>query len=174
MAARTDLTQDIDGAFAQRNVGNKHWSECARSGNGNMMTDLRSEDSVDYQEYDGVGETMEALTPEESASVDGLGQLAAFPKFRWPKAGEVPPVAAGQGKAWLRRRVVTGTRLPGGARMAKVKWVQVNKSKLNSLTNSGQIHGMGEFSTMGIAGSVGIGLVGGLVLWMGIRALRRK
>ncbi len=171
---RTDLSQDIDGAFAQRNVGSRHFSEIARSGNGNMRTDLLAEDSTDYQEYDGIGEIMEPLSGAESAAVDRLGQAADVSRFRWPTPGEVPPVAASEGNVWLRRRVITNMRQPGGSRVAKVKWVQVNKSRLNALQQGGQLNGMGEYSTFGIASSVGIGLVAGLALFLGVRALKRR
>ncbi len=170
---RTDFTQDIDGAFANRNAGMRHFSEVARSGNGNMRTDLLAEDAVDYQEYDGVGEKLEALSSLESAEVDRLGQLADVARFRFPTAGEVPPVAAAQGNVWLRRRVITPNREPGGNRVAKVKWVQVNKSRLNELQKGGNLQGMGEFSTMSIASSVGIGLGAGILLWLAFKGLKR-
>ncbi len=147
--ARTDFTQDIDGAFANRNGGMKHFSEVARSGNGNMTNDLLAEDSVDYMEYDGVGEKMEELSCQESAAVDGPGMV------------------------WLKRRVITGARAPGGSRLAKTKWVQVGQNRLNQLRGSGNLQGMGDFSAMGIASSVGIGLGAGLLLWLAFKGLKK-
>lgn len=171
--ARTDFTQDIDGAFANRNGGMKHFSEVARSGNGNMTNDLLAEDSVDYMEYDGVGEKMEELSCQESAAVDGLGQLAPVARFRKPLPGETPPVKAGPGMTWLKRRVITGARAPGGSRLAKTKWVQVGQNRMSQLMNSGNLQGMGDFSAMGVASSVGIGLGAGLLLWLAFKGLKK-
>ncbi len=164
---RTDFTQEIDGALANRNLGQRHFSEVARSGNGDMRTDL-SEDLADFHQLDGVGETIEEVTPEESAQIDLQGPMAKIPSLRWPQPGEVPPYAAKIGFVWLRSRTLTGTRKPGGKRLVKVKWAMVSKERLLALKRDGQL---GDLS-WGLVGSVGIGLVGGIALWMLLK--RRK
>lgn len=166
---RTDFTQEIDGAFANRNAGSRHFSEVARSGNGNMRTDLLDADQKDYEELDGIGESYEQLTLQESAAVDSLGASANVAQFRWPKPGESPPFAAQQGKVWLRRREVTPTRVAGGNRVAKVKWVSVTKNRLSAIQRDGQLDGLGAMSATTVGVSLGAGIVGGVVLWLAIR-----
>jgi len=161
---RTDFTSEIDGAFCQRNLGSRHFSDIARSGNGNMTTDLLDTELKDYEELDGIGEGREELTLAESSAVDNLGPSADVSRFRWPKSGETPPFAAKPDKVWLRRRVITAMRKPGGNRVAKLKWVQVTKGRLLSMKNEGQLDGLGaSTTTWGI--SIGAGLMGGLALW---------
>lgn len=169
--SRTDFTQEIDGALAGRNLGSRHYSEIARSGNGNMRTDL-AEDLADYSELAGLGESTEELTLAESALIDARGTAASIQVFRWPKPGEMPPFAAPKGMVWLRKRSITDTRKPGGLRLARVTWCQVSKERLLAMKRDGQLleagglNGLGlDFGTMGVAASVGIGLAGGLVLW---------
>lgn len=169
--ARTDFTQEIDGAFANRNAGSRHFSEIARSGNGNMTTDLVGADDKDYEELDGIGESFEQLSLQESAQVDALGAAANVARFRWPKPGETPPFAAKGDKVWLRRREITASRVPGGQRVAKAKWVSVSKGRLNNIQRQGQLDGLGAMSATTVGVSVGAGLLGGIVLWL---ALRRK
>jgi len=166
---RTDFTQEIDGAFANRNAGSRHFSDVARSGNGNMRTDLFSGDDKDYEELDGIGESTEQLSLQESAAVDSLGGAANVARFRWPKPGESPPFAAKGDKVWLRRREVTASRVPGGNRVAKVKWVSVSKGRLSSIQREGQLDGMGAMSATTIGVSLGAGLVGGIVLWLALK-----
>jgi hypothetical protein len=151
---RTDFTQEIDGAFAGRNAGQRHFSEVARSGNGNMRRDLVA-DVEDYQELTGVGETTEPGALRQGR-----------PDFRWPKAGEAPPMGAKAGFTWLRRRAPS--QKPG---ILRVTWVQVSKNKLVGLKRSGGLSGLGEFPT-GIAASLGLGLAGGVAVWYFL--LRKK
>ncbi len=166
--SRTDFTQEIDGAFAGRNMGQRHYSEIARSGNGNMRTDL-AEDLADYQELAGLGESIEELSVQESALIDQQGAtgVAKVQTLVWPQSGQIPPFASKPGMVWLRKRVVTGARKPGGNRLAKSTWVQVSKGRLQELRNSGAMNGMGAFdiSSMGLPAILGIGAVVGLVLF---------
>lgn len=175
--SRTDFTQEIDGALAGRNLGSRHYSEIARSGNGNMRNDL-AEDLADYHELAGLGESTEELTLAESAEIDAKGTSASIKQFRWPKPGEMPPFAAPKGMVWLRKRTVTDTRKPGGLRLARVTWCQVSKERLlmmkrdGELLEAGGLNGLGlDFGTMGTVASVGLGLAGGLILWL---ALKKK
>jgi hypothetical protein len=163
---RTDFSSAIDGALLGRNLGSRHFSDIARSGNGNMRTDLDDTSLKDYEELDGVGESMEDLSLQESLAVDSLGAMADVKRFRWPKPGETPPFASKPDKVWLRRKVITGVRRPGGNRVAKVKWAQVSKDRLVTLKNEGQLDGMGAISMSTIGISAGLGLAGGVVLWL--------
>lgn len=165
---RTDFTQEIDGALADRNLGQRHFSEIARSGNGDMRRDL-SQDLTDYRELDGVGESLEEVTPAESAQIDLQGPIAKIPKLRWPQPGEVPPYAAKDGFVWLRSRTLTGTRKPGGKRLVKVRWAMVSKDRLLALKRGGELSGLVSW---GMAGSLGLGLAGGVALWLLLK--RRK
>lgn len=169
MTNRTDFTSEIDGAMSSRMLGSRHFSDVARSGNGDMRTDLSDQSLKDYEELDGIGEGVEELSTKESAAIDTLGASANVPRFRWPTPGETPPFAAKPGNVWLKRRVITGSRVPGGNRVAKTKWVQVTKERLHAMRQDGQMNGMGEMSmtTIGISG--GIGLVAGIALWMMLR-----
>lgn len=178
---RTDLTQEIDGAFADRNVGSRHFSDIARSGNGDMRTDL-ADTQDDYEEYPGLGESIEPMASNESAALDSQGAAAQpIQPFRYAQPGEVPPFAPKSGSAWVRKRSATGTRSPGGPRLVKSTWAQVSGGRLNQLqaTNaigngSGALPGMsglGMSETEGIGLSVGIGLVIGGAIWM---LLKRK
>ncbi len=169
---RTDFTQEIDGAMSSRNLGMRHFSEIARSGNGNMRTDL-SEDLADYRELAGIGETVEQVSNEESAQIDQYGNFAKIAPFRWPAPGEVPPYASKPGMVWLRKRALTDSRAPGGKRTVKVTWVMVSKDRLLAMKRSNELSGLGEFPT-GIAVSVGIGLVGGVALWLLLKRLGKK
>ena len=162
---RTDFTQEIDGAFATRNQGHRHFSEVARSGNGNMRRDLLA-DLDSYQELAGVGETTEAAT---IVGHPGKGPGIAF---RYPTASEVPPMVPMQGKVWLRK--LSPTARPG---VARGTWVQVDKTKLIELMRSGALPvpqgmaGLGDLNT-GLVISLGLGLVGGITLWYFL--LRKK
>ncbi len=169
--ARTDFTQEIDGALANRNLGQRHFSEVARSGNGDMRTDL-SEDLADFHQLDGVGEGIEEVTAEESAQIDLQGPNAKIRTMRWPSPGEVPPYAATPGHVWLRSRTLTGTRKPGGKRLVKTKWVMVSKTRLIELQRDGQMGELPSWLGIGTISSVGIGLVGGIALWLLLK--RRK
>lgn len=174
MPKRTDLTSEIDGAFASRNLGQRHFSEIARSGNGNMLSDLSEDDLSDYSELEGVGEGLEELDLRDSAAVDGMGNLAAFGRFRAPRPGETPPFAPKPGMQWFRKRTLTPWRKPGGNRVAKVKWVQATPAKMNEMARQGQVDGMSGLGfTLGTGAmlSVGAGLGLGIVAWL---LLRRK
>ncbi len=164
---RTDFTQEIDGALADRNLGQRHFSEIARSGNGNMRRDL-SQDLTDYRQLDGIGETIEEVTAEESAQIDLQGPMAKIPSLRWPQPGEVPPYAAKDGFVWLRSRTLTGSRKPGGKRLVKVRWAMVSKERLLALKRDGELGAL----SWGLMGSVGLGLAGGIGLWLLLK--RRK
>lgn len=162
--SRTDFTQEIDGALAGRNLGQRHFSEVARSGNGNMRTDL-AEDLADYQELAGLGEAIEELTAEESALIDQQGATGAakIQTLVWPKSGQIPPFASKPGMVWLRKRAVTGARKPGGKRLARSTWVQVSKARLQELKRTGGMNGMGSFdvASMSLPMLLGIGAVAG-------------
>lgn len=164
---RTDFTQEIDGAMATRNLGMRHFSEIARSGNGNMRTDL-SEDLADYRELAGLGETVEEVSNEESAQIDQYGQMAKIQPYRWPAPGEVPPYAAKPGMVWLRKRALTDSRKPGGKRTVKVTWCMVSKERLLEMKRGGDL---GAFP-VGMSVSIGIGLVVGLVVYLALRKKR--
>jgi len=169
---RTDFTSEIDGALATRNLGSRHYSDIARSGNGDMLSDLSEDQLADYEELDGMGEALEELTIAESAHIDGMGSLAKIPKFRSPVAGEVPPFAPKPGMTWMRKRIPTGQRKPGGSRVARVKWVQMNQGRLARLAQEGSVAGMGGFSTMAwTGGSIALGL-GAAIL--AVFLIRRK
>lgn len=155
---RTDLTSEIDGALAGRNLGSRHFSEIARSGNGNMLSDLSEADLADYSELDGVGEALEDLSLDESASIDGLGRFAPFKKFRLPKPGEVAPFAAKKGMVWVRKRVATDMRRPGGPRVARVKWAQMTPARLSAVRAEGQLQGFEIGSGLMISAGVGLAL----------------
>jgi hypothetical protein len=174
--ARTDFTQEIDGALAGRNLGSRHYSEIARSGNGNMRTDL-AEDLADHQELAGLGEATEELTLAESAAVDQQGTSAAIAPYRWPKSGEVPPFASNPGMVWLRKRTLTTERKPGGLRLARNIWVQVSKDRLIMMKRGGELQGLGfdmsSLTSLPMIASVGIGLVGGLVIWLVIKRKKK-
>jgi hypothetical protein len=168
---RTDFTSEIDGALAGRNLGSRHFSDVARSGNGNMTDDLHEDQLADYEELDGIGETMEELTYQESAAVDGLGSLGARPKtFRMLKPGETPPFAPRPGFQWLRKRSVTNHRKPGGNRVARVKWVQMQDKRLQKMADAGQVDGLGFFGNTTTMLSIGLGAAIGV----GIYLMRRK
>lgn len=149
--SRTDFTQEIDGALAGRNLGQRHYSEIARSGNGNMRTDL-AEDLADYQELAGLGEQVEELSGAESALIDQQGATGAakVQTLVWPKSGQIPPFASNPGMVWLRKRNITGARKPGGNRLARSTWVQVSKLRLQELRQSGAMNGMGAFDIAGM------------------------
>lgn len=159
---RTDFTQEIDGAFASRNVGSRHWSDVARSGNGNMRRDLRPE-NADYEELTGVDERTEAGSIQPAPGRAAIG-------FRYPKAGEKPPMNAKPGKTWLRKLT------PAGTGVVRAVWVQVSKARLLTLQRAGQLKsgglsGLGEIGT-GTILSLGAGLVGGFAVWYFL--LRKK
>jgi len=169
--ARTDFTQEIDGALADRNKGMRHWSEIARSGNGNMRSDLR-DDLADYTEMAGIGEAIEEMTAADSALIDAKGSALAKPSaFRWPRNGETPPFAAKPGMVWLRKMTVTGDRKPGGKRLVRASWVQMSKLKIQQIKQTGDLQGLEGLST-GTVLSLGLGLAGGLAAWYFL--LRKK
>lgn len=162
---RTDFTSEIDGALAGRNLGSRHFSDIARSGNGNMQNDLREDELADYEELDGIGEAMEELTLRESAIADGLAGGEGAKPFRTLRTGETPPFAPRAGFTWLRKRNVTNLRKPGGNRVARVKWAQVKQDRLQKLAEQGQVDGLGMFGSTSTLVSVGIGSALGLVAW---------
>ncbi len=169
---RTDFTSEIDGALAGRNLGSRHFSDVARSGNGDMLSDLSEDQLADYEELDGMGEAVEELSLQESLKVDNLGPAANLPRFRNPRPGEVAPFAPKPGMGWMRKRNVLPERKPGGNRVARVKWVQVTPKRLNQLAEKGDVAGMGAMSMgAGIGLSAGIGLALGLAGWF---LLKRK
>jgi hypothetical protein len=168
--ARTDFTSELDGALSSRNLGSRHFSEIARSGNGDMTKDLSEEGLADYQELDGLGEGLEDLAADESAAVDQFGVAARLPRFRNLNPGETPPFAPKPGMTWLRKRILTRDRRPGGPRVARAKWVQVSSQRLAQLKQQGDIKGLGALSTPVMWGiSAGAGLALGLVAWLLIR-----
>lgn len=170
--SRTDFTQEIDGALAGRNLGSRHFSEIARSGNGNMRTDL-AEDLADYSELAGLGESTEELTREESAQVDARGDSATIKRFRYPLPGEMPPFAAPRGMVWLRKRTITDARKPGGLRLARITWCQVSKDRLLTMRRDKELVGLGDlaidFGSMTTITSIGLGLAAGLGIWLVIK-----
>lgn len=163
---RTDLSSEIDGALATRNLGSRHYSDIARSGNGNMLSDLAEEELGDYEELDGIGESFEELSLAESNAVAGLGGGlgTVLRPFRTLRAGEHPPFAAKRGKMWMRKRIALQQRKPGGGVIARVKWAQMTPGKLKKLAAEGQVAGMGEFS-VGMIGTLGIAAGAGALLW---------
>lgn len=153
---RTDFTSEIDGALASRNLGSRHFSEIARSGNGNMLSDL-SEDQVEsYEELDGLGEGFEELSGNKLAI------------FRAPLPGERPPFPAKPGRLWMRKRIPTGARKPGGGHIARVKWVQMSPQRLGASAKRGEVSGLGAFdaNTMTL-GAIGLGV--GVLAYMLLR-----
>ena len=187
---RTDMTQDIDGAFAQRNLGSKHYSEIARSGNGNMRNDLADYDTRDMRVLDGVGECYECMGLIESTRFDGLGQVGpgtGIAQYRYPKQGESPPYAPTFGFVWLRMLTPTGQKVAGGTNVAKAQWTLVSKGKLQLLQKAGNIQslsglggfgpssalpGMGglgamDMETVGISAAVGIAI--GVGIWLVVK-----
>jgi hypothetical protein len=175
MTHRTDMTSEIDGALASRNLGSRHYSDVARSGNGNMLSDLSEDQLADYDELDGMGEITEELTPSESMSLDNLAGPArisgrGFRSFRAPRAGEVAPFAPKNGMTWMRKRNLLGHRKPGGFWQARTKWVQMSPRKLEELASQGQVAGMGALSLgagVGLSALLGIGL--GIGAWLLIK-----
>jgi|GEM_PF-2362038 len=180
---RTDFTSEIDGAMATRNVGMRHFSEIARSGNGDMLSDLSETELAGYDELDGIGEVMEELSCAESRAVDGLGTMPmkhvksprGFSPFRETKAGETPPYAPKRGHRWLRRRHLTAMRKPGGNRVARVKWAHVRNDIAKTLSEQGQVQGMGAFGlSTGVITSVGMGVAAGTILLMLLKKKKGK
>lgn len=135
---RTDLTSPIDGALSNRNAGALAFWEVARSGNGDMRTDLLADDGRDYEELDGIGESTEEMTAAESSAED-RGDKSVFKQYRETLPGETPPYAPKKGKAWIRRRMRMNSRRPGGNRMARVRWAQVSPQKWAILVKQGQV-----------------------------------
>ncbi len=161
---RTDFTSEIDGALAGRNLGSRHWSDVARSGNGNMLSDLSEEELGDYQELDGIGEGLEELSLDESNAVCGLGGV--FKKFRALKIGEQPPFVAKPNMSWMRKRIPTAQRKPGGGIVARTKWVQMTGAKMQKLQGLGEIAGFGDIpGGVGLWASAGVGILGGFAAW---------
>lgn len=195
-SARTDLTQDIDGAFAARNLGSKHFSEIARSGNGNMRNDLDEHDTRDQRVLDGVGECYECMGLIESSRFDGLGAIGpgtGIASYRYPQGGEQPPYAPQPGFLWLRKLSATGQRAAGGTNVMKGQWVLVSKQKLAAIQRtgdlkgfgpsgalpgmggfgpSGALPGMGDISMTTLGISAAAGIVGGFVLWFALKGLK--
>lgn len=176
---RTDMTSAIDGALAGRNLGSKGWWNCARSGNGNMMTDLSEEDGQDYDELEGIGETTEEMTAAESAAED-QGNTGAFKPYRDLVAGEVPPHAPSPGKAWIRRRIRTGTRAPGGKRLVKVRWAQVSPACYNQIRSQGKLMvGSGSSALQGLgitidSNSLTWAALGGVAVFGALVLMKRR
>lgn len=149
---RTDLTTEVDSALAGRNAGSKGYWEVARSGNGNMMTDLLAEDGQEYDELEGMGESVEEMDGNESRAEDAGNKNALVP-FCLPRPGENPPYPPRQGRQWIKRRMRMNSRRPGGNRLIRTRWVQVTPEKLNEIKNKGllkgqmtsQLAGMGFF-----------------------------
>lgn len=172
---RTDLTTDLDAALSGRDTGSRGYWECARSGNGNMKTDLLSEDGQDYEELEGLGESVEEMDAAESAAED-RGNQSIFKPYREPLPSEHPPYAPKPGKAWLRRRIRMQSRRPGGNRLARVRWAQVSPSKyadLNrkGLIKSGAVDGLGF---MDISSDLIKGVTIGAVMVIGYQVLKRR
>lgn len=172
---RTDFSSEIDGALSGRNAGQKGYWEVARSGNGNMRTDLFNEDALAaYEELEGMGESQEEMTLQESAEADqlaGLGQLAgpSFKKFRAPEPGEKPPFAPTKGRVWLRKRTATAMRKPGGRRLAHLRWVQMTPDRVEAAAANQQMMGLGVWGGSGLWLSLGIGTAVGTVLYFVLR-----
>lgn len=145
---RTNFSTDIDSALAGRNSGSKGYWECARSGNGNMRTDLMEEDGDDYEELEGLGESIEEMDADESAAED-KGQRNGFKPFREPTAAEKPPYAPKPGKAWMRRRIRMESRRPGGNRLTRVRWVMVSPAKWAELRRKRQIKHTAQGPSLG-------------------------
>jgi hypothetical protein len=168
---RTDFSSEIDGALSGRNTGQKGYWEVARSGNGDMNTDLLDEDALACcEELEGIGESQEEMTLEESAEADrlaGLGQLAgpSFKEFRTPVAGEKPPFAPTNGRVWMRKRTATAMRKPGGRRLAHLRWAQMTPARVNQAARNGELMGLGIFGGTGLWVSLGIGITLGTVLF---------
>lgn len=135
---RTDLTSEIDAALAGRNAGSNGYWECARSGNGDMTTDLLSEDGTNYEELEGLGESVEEMDSYESAAED-KGNRGVLKPYREPLPSEAPPRAPKPGTAWLRRRIPMQSRRPGGNRLVRLRWVQVSPQKYRELQKSGLV-----------------------------------
>lgn len=177
---RTDFTTEIDGALAGRDMGSRGYWECARSGNGNMRTDLMEDDSRDYEELEGLGEAVEEMDAAESRAIDQGSK--DFKSFREANVGEKPPYAPKPGKGWMRRRIPTNTRAPGGSRQVRVRWVQVSARKYKELANKGEIKQTAHGPMLGfidisktnmtfLAAGAGIGI--GLLMMAG-RGRRRR
>ena len=171
---RTNYSSEIDAALAGRNIGSKGYWECARSGNGNMMTDLMSEDTDHYEELEGLGESVEEMDASESSAEDN-GRKDAFKPFREARADEQPPYAPKPGKGWMRRRIRMESRRPGGNRLTRVRWVLVSPEKYDELMKAGKIKTTSQGPMLGffdISASnmtflaAGGALVGGLMYLM--------
>lgn len=145
---RTNYSTDIDSALAGRNIGSKGYWECARSGNGNMRTDLMEEDDGHYEELEGLGESVEEMDVHESAAED-RGQRNTFKPYREPTAAEKPPYAPKPGKAWMRRRIRMESRRPGGNRLTRVRWVMVSPAKYAELRRKGEIKHTAQGPSLG-------------------------
>ena len=168
---RTDFSSEIDGALSGRNAGSNNYWEVARSGNGDMRTDLFDENALAAcEELDGIGESQEEMTLQESAEADqlaGLGQLAgpSFREYRHTKPGEKAPFAPTNGRMWLRKRTATAMRKPGGRRLANLKWVQMTPARVSEAGRNGELQGLGIFGGTGLYVSLGIGLGIGTLLF---------
>lgn len=171
---RTDYSSEIDGALINRNGGSQGYQEVARSGNGNMRTDLLADDCRDYEEIEGLGETTEEMSAAESAAEDA-GDSLQFTPFREPYPGEVPPYPPKPGMAWLRRCIRVNARKPGGRRLVRARWVQVSPKRYQELLEAGKVRtasGVGFFdissSTIrNVAIGAGIGVLA--MIYMGGR-----
>lgn len=174
---RTDITCPMDAALSGRNAGSKAFWEVARSGNGDMRTDLLADDGRDYEEYDGLGETVEEMSLDEST-----GKTPSKP-YREALPGETPPFAPKKGQAWVRRRIPTNSRRPGGNRLVRVRWAQVSPSYWGALIRQGKVmnrttslSGLGlDLSTPAVKYALygGLGLLGVGVLLKLTRGSRR-
>lgn len=172
---RTDYTSEIDGALAGRNAGSEGHQGVARSGNGDMRTDLLADDCSAYTELEGLGETVEEMTDAESRAED-QGNQTKFQAFRTPKAGEKPPMPAPGGKFWIKRRIRMHRRKPGGNRLLKSRWVQVSAEKYQELLQSGELKIENGVPTLGFIDissntiktlAIGAAVGAGLLMFMG-------
>jgi hypothetical protein len=123
---RPNLTTDIDGALSTRNMGSRGFHEVARSGNGNMRTDLLAEDGKDYEELEAAEQVV-----EDRGSV--------FRPYRDLRPGEKPPHSPRPGMAWAKRRIRTNSRRPGGRPLVRERWIQVSPRKWDRLRSTGQV-----------------------------------
>jgi hypothetical protein len=167
---RTNLTSEIDSALAGRNAGARGFWEVARSGNGDMTTDLLAEDGADYEELEGLGETTEELEADEAAN--------GFKPYRAPKAGEKPPYAPKPGKAWIRRRMAMNARKAGGNAMVRCRWVMVSPAKWEQLKREGKIKNNVLLDGLGAIGISKTNLMymgaGAAVLLIATQMMRKK
>lgn len=172
---RTDLTNEIDAAMSTRNQGARGFWEVARSGNGNMRTDLLEEDGYDYEELEGVGEAVEEMSLEESVAED-KGNRSIFKPYREALPGEQPPHAPKPGKGWIRRRIRMESRRPGGNRLVRVRWAQVSPAKMQEIRRKRQVQsgGVAGLGFMNVSSSNVMWLTAGAVAAAGLLFLLKR